>query len=75
MMPSKPRLKRRPLVPQLQRISFTQTEVGMMNDIVDYLIKQGEDIKDEGYISRTISRSVTTKGEMLKKLLGEGVIE
>ena len=75
MMPSKPRLKRRPLVPQLQRISFTQTEVGMMNEIVDYQIRQSEDISHTTYVDFAIVTAMKAKSEMLKKLLGEGVIE
>ena len=60
---------------KLQRISFTQTEVGMMNEIVDHQIQQAEDISHTTYVHLAIVTAMKAKSEMLKKLLGEGVIE
>ncbi len=59
----------------MNRISFTQTEVGMMNEVVDYLTIQAKDIPKADYILAAIAESISVKSELLKKLLGEGVIE
>ena len=58
----------------LLRVSFTQTEVGIMNEIADYLHKQANDLPGD-YISNAVKESLLAKAEMLKKILGEGVIE
>ena len=60
---------------KLQRISFTQTEVGMMNEIVDFLIEQSSVHVDVNIAVDYLKVHVAAKGEMLKKILGEGVIE
>lgn len=62
-------------MPQLKRISFTQTEVGMMNEIADYLGKQSNDMSKATYVESAVAESLKAKSAMLKKILGEGVIE
>ena len=61
---------------QLQRISYTQTEVGIMNEIADYLGKQSDAIPAKSdYVASALKESLKAKAEMLKKLLGEGIVE
>ena len=59
----------------MQRISFTQTEVGMMNEIVDYLIKYADAMPRSDYIMSVAAEMIMAKGNMVKKLLNEGVLE
>jgi len=47
----------------------------MMNEIVDHQIRQSEDISHTTYVDFAIVTAMKAKSEMLKKLLGEGVIE
>jgi len=59
----------------MKRISFTQTEVGIMNEIADYIQVQALRMAGISIVEMHVSDSLQAKAAMLKKILGEGVIE
>ena len=60
----------------LQRISYSQEEVGLMNDIIMYMENIAAAVTiDNNIVARHVGESVTAKTAKLRQVLSLGVLE